>query len=102
SEGGITVALDSHLSDELRQEGIAREVVNRIQNLRKDSGLDVTDKIELTIETTEEIKSAIASNQAYICNEVLATNILFAAVNGDAVSVDIEQEGDAKIVLLKQ
>lgn len=102
SEGGITVALDSHLSNELRQEGIAREVVNRIQNLRKDSGLDVTDKIELTIETTDEIKSAIASNQAYICNEVLATNILFAAVNGGAVSVDIEQEGDAKIVLLKQ
>src|SRR5690606_31280972 len=72
SEDGITVALDATITEELKQEGIARELINRVQNLRKDSGLEVTDKIILKIETTEEIKIAVEANKSYVCNEVLA------------------------------
>lgn len=72
TEGEITVALDITLSDDLREEGIAREFVNRIQNLRKDSGLDVTDKIHLKIAQRNEINKAINNNKNYICSETLA------------------------------
>ncbi|MCO5259829.1 MAG: isoleucine--tRNA ligase [Crocinitomicaceae bacterium] len=101
SEGDITVALDSTITEVLKQEGIAREFVNRIQNLRKDAGFDVTDKITISVESTSEIIDAITTNKAYICNEVLANDIRFENVNGNAISVDIEQEGDAKIVIAK-
>lgn len=72
SEGGVTVALDITLDDELTSEGLAREVVNRIQNMRKDSGLDVTDRIHLELGGSEELKSAIEKNTDYLCAEVLA------------------------------
>lgn len=101
SDGEITVALDSTISEELKNEGIARELINRVQNLRKESGLDVTDKITLKIDTSEAINLALTINKAYICNEVLATDIQFEILNGDAFNVDIEKEGDAKIVILK-
>jgi isoleucyl-tRNA synthetase len=101
SEDGITVALDSTISEELKQEGIARELINRVQNLRKDSGLEVTDKIVLKIDTTEEIQQAVFSNKTYICNEVLATDVLFEKLNGDALNIDLEQEADAKIAIEK-
>ena len=96
---GITVALDSTITEELKQEGIARELINRVQNLRKDSGLEVTDKIVLKIDTTEEIQQAISANDVYVCNEVLAVNILFELLNGDALNIDLEQEADAKIAI---
>ncbi len=72
SENGLTVALDIHIDDALRYEGIARELVNRIQNLRKDSGLEVTDRIELTIKVDEELQQALNNNEAYVKAEVLA------------------------------
>lgn len=101
SEGGLTVALDITLTDELKQEGIARELVNRIQNFRKDSGLEVTDKIKLTIETSSAIAKAITVNQQYICDEVLAVGIELGNSGNDAMLVDIENEGDTKIKLVK-
>ncbi|MBU3658970.1 MAG: isoleucine--tRNA ligase [Flavobacteriales bacterium] len=101
SENGLTVALDITISDSLKSEGIAREIVNRIQNLRKDSGLDVTDRIVLSIETSAFVQAATASNKDYICAEVLANDIHFTTVNADAFVTDIESEGDTKIELVK-
>jgi len=101
TEGNITVALDITITEELKAEGIARELVNRVQNLRKDSGLEVTDKIRLTVECAAEIQSAIAQNEGYVCNEVLATEINFGSLGDDALSVDLVEEGDAKIGLVR-
>ena len=101
SEGQLTVALDITLTDELKAEGIARELINRVQNLRKDSGLDVTDRIVLTVETSEAIRAAIKANMEYVCNEVLANDIRFDAVGTSALVTDLEQDGDTKIDLIK-
>ena len=75
TEKGITVALDITLSDELKEEGIAREFVNRIQNFRKDKGFEVTDKILLTIQEHQGINDALKNNKNYICTETLATEL---------------------------
>lgn len=101
TEGGLTVALDSTITEELRAEGIARELVNRVQNLRKDSGLEVTDRILLKVDTNELIKDAISANKEYVCNEVLANEILFETLGSDALVTDLETEGDAKVSLMK-
>ncbi|MGB0932982.1 MAG: isoleucine--tRNA ligase [Lishizhenia sp.] len=101
SEGGLTVAMDITLTDELKQEGIARELVNRIQNFRKESGFEVTDKIKLTIETSENIAKAIQSNSQYICDEVLASEINLGAAGAKALEADIEAEADTKMSLIK-
>ncbi len=101
SENGITVALDITLSEELKKEGIARELINRVQNLRKDSGLDVTDKIRLTVECSTEIQEAIAQNQDYVCNEVLANEITFGKLGETAFIIDLVETSDSKILLEK-
>lgn len=75
SDKGVTVALDIHISPELEAEGNARELVNRLQNLRKDKGLEVTDKIIVTLEKSEMFSSAISLFKGYICNEILAKDI---------------------------
>lgn len=75
SEGDFTVALDLEISEELRKEGLSRELVNRIQNLRKDMGLEVTDRIILTIEDRDELKAIFADTEAYIKSEVLAVEM---------------------------
>jgi isoleucyl-tRNA synthetase len=100
-EGGLTVALDITITEELRAEGIARELVNRVQNLRKDSGLEITDRILLKVDTNELIQSAIAANKEYVCNEVLANEIVFEVLGGEALVTDLENEGDAKVSLVK-
>ncbi len=101
SENGMTVALDITISDQLRAEGIARELVNRVQTLRKESGLEVTDRILLKVDTGEEIQHAIKSNQSYICNEVLANEIRFEVLSKDAYQTDLVLDNDSKIALLK-
>jgi isoleucyl-tRNA synthetase len=101
SENGLTVALDITISDELKSEGIARELVNRVQNLRKDSGLEVTDKIRITLETTDTIRTAIAANATYVKAEVLATEIVFTSTSTDALITDLETEGDTRLELVK-
>lgn len=74
---GVTVALDLTITPELRNEGIARELVNRIQNLRKDSGFEVTDKVELTIQENEKIRLAVEQNLNYIKEETLTEVLQF-------------------------
>ena len=75
NEGALTVALDVTISDDLRQEGIARELVNRIQNLRKDSGFEVTDRIDVTLQKDEHIVNAVDANMSYIKSETLTTEL---------------------------
>jgi isoleucyl-tRNA synthetase len=101
TEGGLTVALDITISESLRSEGIARELINRVQNLRKDSGLEVTDRIVLKVETNELIREAIRSNMEYVCAEVLANDIQFESVSNSALVTDLEVEADTKIDLVK-
>ena len=72
---GMTLALDVTITEPLRQEGVARELVNRIQNMRKQKGLVVTDRILLHIQKNDRIDQAIANNLEYICNETLAENL---------------------------
>jgi isoleucyl-tRNA synthetase len=74
--GALTVALDITITPELWEEGIARELINRIQNLRKDKGFDVTDKINVEIEFNDAMNEAINNNMAYICSETLAQLLL--------------------------
>lgn len=90
SEGGISVALDITISESLREEGIAREMVNRIQNLRKDSGLEVTDRIALYIKRNVDVQEAIQNNLEYICQETLAGKLEWVDTleNGHLVEVD--------------
>lgn len=103
SEGTMTVALDITISSELRSEGIARELVNRIQNLRKDSGLDVTDKIDLFVETHPEIAQAIDLNKNYICEETLAAQLLMKESISDSKAVDVEiEEGLTTKILIQK
>ena len=74
---GLTVALDITLTPELIDEGIARELVNRIQNIRKDSGFEITDTIEITIQEESKLEKAVAENKAYIMDETLCKKISF-------------------------
>jgi isoleucyl-tRNA synthetase len=101
SDGSLTVALDVTLSEELKSEGIARELVNRVQNLRKDSGLEVTDRILLKVDTNELIQNAIATNKEYVCSEVLANDVVFESLGEDALITDLVDTEDAKIGLVK-
>jgi isoleucyl-tRNA synthetase len=78
NSNGITVALDITISDELRQEGIARELVNRIQNIRKDSDFQVTDKIKVVLEKNAVLETAVNANLDYIKSETLTEELLFA------------------------
>ena len=80
NQGGLTVALDVSISDDLRKEGNARELVNRVQNLRKESGLDVTDKIRLTLQKNEILEQSVAANEQYIKTETLTNELVFAEV----------------------
>jgi isoleucyl-tRNA synthetase len=75
SQGSLTVALDLTITEELRQEGIARDIVNKIQGIRKESGLDVTDQINIKIEKHAETEHAINNNISYICSETLAKDL---------------------------
>jgi isoleucyl-tRNA synthetase len=76
---GLTVALDTTLTPELIKEGLARELVNRIQNHRKESGLEVTDKIEVFLKENAELEATVSENKSYILSETLATSLIFKA-----------------------
>lgn len=93
TEGGITVALDVNISEELRREGIARDFVNRIQNLRKDRDFDVTDKINIILERNNDVLAeAIEANQDYIRQEVQALKLdLVPGLNGDAAKPEFAE-----------
>ncbi len=92
NNGALTVALDITLSEGLKQEGIARELVNRIQNIRKDKGLDVTDKILVRIQQNSNLDSAIKNNLSYICSETLTGDLQLVETlnskNANEIEVD--------------
>ncbi len=91
SEDGLTVALDVTISDELRKEGIARDIVNRVQNMRKDMGLEVQDKIRIDVQISDElVNAALEANREYICTETqaLELNMHQSLENGQAVDLE--------------
>jgi isoleucyl-tRNA synthetase len=94
SEGNITVALDVTLTEELQKEGLARELINRIQNLRKDSGFEVTDKINIKIVKLSDIEGAITDFGEYIAQQTLADSITFVdnLEQSTAISVEIDDQ----------
>ena len=99
SEGNYTVALDMTITEELFNEGLARELVNRVQTLRKNSGLEVTDRIEISIVNNEKLLPAIEQYKSYICSETLADSIsLVDSVAGDNVLED-ELTENVKVAL---
>jgi isoleucyl-tRNA synthetase len=90
SEGGVTVALDTHISAELQSEGLAREFVNRIQNLRKDSGFEVTDRISIAVGgAPDALRDALAKHESYIAQETLASKITSNGDSGDGSEIDL-------------
>ncbi|MDI5948613.1 isoleucine--tRNA ligase [Flavobacterium yafengii] len=90
NSNGITVALDITISEELKQEGISRELVNRIQNIRKDSGFEVTDKIKVQLKRNGILEEAILKNEAYIKSETLTSDLVFVdeIENGTEIEFD--------------
>ena len=90
NEGSLTVALDVTISEELHKEGVARELVNRIQNARKDTGLEVTDKIKLTVLNFEDLQKSIIDNKEYIMSETLTEELVFVdeLTNGTEIEFD--------------
>ncbi len=89
SMDGLTVALDVTLTDELKQEGFARELVNRLQNLRKQSEFDVTDRIKLAIEHHADANTAIAAFKEYICTETLAEELIMVDKLSDPITIEV-------------
>ena len=90
NEGSITVALDVTISENLRREGVARELINRIQNARKDRGLEVTDKIKLTVLKFEDIEESINKNKEYIMSETLTEELVFVDQLIDGIDVEFD------------
>ena len=94
SENGLTVALDIEITETLKNEGIARELVNRIQNLRKDKGLDVQDRINISIKENTSIHTALEMFRNYICVETQADSLLIAS---DIKNIDIIEIDNLKL-----
>lgn len=90
--GRLTVALDINITEELRKEGLSREIINRIQNLRKDLGFEVTDKIKVTMFAEAELTDAAKSNLAYISTEILAESFEFGAGSPEGERAEIEEQ----------
>ena len=90
NEGSITVALDVTISEDLRKEGVARELINRIQNARKDKGLEVTDRIKLTVLKFEDLEESINNNKEYIMSETLTDELVFVdqLIDGSEIEFD--------------
>lgn len=92
SEDGLTVALDISITDELKKEGIARDLVNRVQNLRKDMGLEVQDKITLSVKKSDDlVNEALMSFRDYICGETQALSLDIVGELSDAIVVDMDE-----------
>ena len=88
--GGMTVALDMKLSPELKKEGIARELVNRVQNHRKDRGLEVTDKIDIFLKNEPKLEAAVLENKTYILSETLTKNLYFKPMIEEGYILEFE------------
>ena len=87
---GLTVALDVTINEELRKEGVARELINRIQNARKDTGLEVTDKIKLTVLKVADLQESVIANENYIKAETLTHELVFVDYLEDGTEIDFD------------
>ena len=92
SKGKLTVALDITVTPELAAEGIAREFVNRIQKIRKDSGFELTDRILVQVMAPASLTDALANFKTYICAEILADQLEFLSSLSQATAIDINEE----------
>jgi isoleucyl-tRNA synthetase len=101
NDNKLTVALDITVTEELKREGIARELVNRIQNLRKESGLDVTDKIKLMITRHDEINEAIEKHKNYICLQTLTSDLIQAESLEEGIDIELDENVLVKIAIKK-
>jgi len=102
NEGQLTVAMDITIDTELAEEGMARELVNRIQNLRKDNNFEVTDKISLRILGEDRVIDAVTNNKSYICDETLTEDLqLVTGENLDGLEVELEENLTAVISIDK-
>ncbi|MBO7635065.1 MAG: hypothetical protein J6S89_00635, partial [Paludibacteraceae bacterium] len=90
NNGNITIALDVTITPELQKEGIAREFINRIQNIRKSSGFEITDKILIEIEKSDNVNAAIEEFNEYISSQVLAKSITLVDKVSDATELDFD------------
>ena len=90
NEGALTVALDITITDELRNEGVAREIVKRIQALRKDSGFEITDRIHIVLESNPAVERAVADYKDFICAQVLGESLEVRADVSSEVTFDVE------------
>ena len=97
NEGLITIALDTHLSDELLQEGMAREIVNKINTMRREAQFSVTDRIKVRIQGNERIYNSFEAFRDYICQEVLAVDVVF----GSTVGTEWDLNGEAAIIAIE-
>jgi isoleucyl-tRNA synthetase len=100
SKGALTVALDINVTDELEQEGIAREFVNKLQKVRKDSGLEVTDRIDVQVAATNGIKQSLAKFNNYICAEILADKLELTSELNEGIDIEIN-DNLLKVIVLK-
>ncbi|MBM71817.1 MAG: isoleucine--tRNA ligase [Crocinitomicaceae bacterium] len=100
SEGGLTVALDITIDDELMAEGLSRELVNRVQNLRKDSGLEVVDRITLIIDANDELKGRLVENLDYIRTQTLAEQVKWQEDAG-ATEIELDENNIARVQVVK-
>ena len=91
--------MDITITEELRKEGIARELVNRIQNIRKSSGFDITDKVNVVIASNEATDAAVEEYKDYMANQVLANSIEIAPVMTDGIELDLD---DLKLMIQVQ
>lgn len=90
NEGKLTVALEVTVTEELRREGIARELVNRIQNIRKSSGFEITDKIRIALSKNQQTDDAVNEYNSYICNQVLGTSLKLADKVEDGIELSFD------------
>jgi len=101
SKGPLTVALDINITPELAQEGDAREFVNRIQKIRKDSGFDVTDRIEVLVNANNGLKQSLAKYNNYICAEILADKLELTSNDNDGLQIEVNDK-PLKVIVLKK
>ena len=102
AEGGLTVAIELEPTEELRLEGLARELVRLVQDARKAAALEITDRIELGIQTTGDLARALAAQRDEIAGETLAINIIDEAVDGAEASEEASIEGRAVRISLRK
>ncbi|GGW55702.1 isoleucyl-tRNA synthetase [Winogradskyella epiphytica] len=100
NEGALTVALDVTITDDLRKEGIARELINRIQNLRKDSGFEVTDRIDVKLQKDTQVAEAVSANEVYIKSETLTETLEIIDVVNDGIDI-VFDEVNTKLFIQK-